>query len=486
MTPNMSPNAMAPCPLGITEETLSAQRDDLLDAAEARRLSEHVTTCVACQARLRAFDTLARTIQAQRVPDLQPIVWRGLQARLARYSGSRLTHRRLRVSGLAAIAAVVLVALFATVFFSRRGMTPPISGTPIASATPVLTDWRPSTLKTSLCGAGFFKVAPSDPRTLYVSTCSSGRQAMAVSHDGGAFWSAVGLLPGTGAGLISVDPTAAGDLLYVDSMGTDQPITLYRSTDGGTHWTQQDGIGQLPIAGLGWEGSTALLVLQQTGFSSATEIYRSFGGGPFVRIYQGADLFGFSSSDYTVLMIGGHDVTAYMTLGATNPSPASHEVILRTTDGGLHWAPVSLADSAGQPVSLQQISTDGRTLVGSVGAIGASQTYVVSTDDGASWRALPKLLRGVALSSVFLAPDGTLIAPLSTATGSPDVYELLPNAHAWRLLTFAPIAYFLLRTVQWDLVQWDAAGHPIALWSPSMVPNPQAGGQLITLYMLPL
>jgi hypothetical protein len=67
----MTPDTTQPCALGITSETLSAWGDSLVDYAEARRLRDHVRSCLTCQSQLIAFAATLRALVSQRVPDIQ-------------------------------------------------------------------------------------------------------------------------------------------------------------------------------------------------------------------------------------------------------------------------------------------------------------------------------------------------------------------------------------------------------------------------------
>lgn len=137
------------CPDGVSAETLSALRDDLLPAAEAERLRSHVARCPACQARLAQYDELRRALLAQ--PELEPgeHIVAGVRARLAgRPAAQRLTwlrgvpHTRARRwSGLGALAAAAaMLLLFVYVLGTHPIVSVPIGRpTPRASVVPTVT-----------------------------------------------------------------------------------------------------------------------------------------------------------------------------------------------------------------------------------------------------------------------------------------------------------------------------------------------------------
>jgi hypothetical protein len=161
----------ATCRLGITLETLSALRDHALDESLAQPLRAHIPTCPACQARLAAFDRVARALSLQR--DLEPNqqIWAALQPHVLRKERSPMsTSRRSIISGaIAVISVAIVVALFALVLLNHHSTgtstsvvatkppsqttTPPTKPTPLPTATPISLNGLPSPQQTWGTGA---------------------------------------------------------------------------------------------------------------------------------------------------------------------------------------------------------------------------------------------------------------------------------------------------------------------------------------------
>lgn len=160
-----TPDLLA-CLDGVTDETLSALRDELLPAAEAARLRTHAATCPACQARLAQYDDLRRALLDQ--PELEPgeRIVAGVRERLGARPARRLallrgvTHAPRRWGGLGALAAAAAVLLlFVYVLGTHPGrqlasgkatpsaaatMTPdpsPSATPPLSPVTDVATAW---------------------------------------------------------------------------------------------------------------------------------------------------------------------------------------------------------------------------------------------------------------------------------------------------------------------------------------------------------
>ena len=109
------------CAERIEPETLSALRDELLPLVEARRLREHIPTCAACQARVAAYDEVARTLMRQRELEPGDHILRGTRRRAEDERGlSYLTRRRV-FSGLGALASVAAVLLLFVYVFGQWG-----------------------------------------------------------------------------------------------------------------------------------------------------------------------------------------------------------------------------------------------------------------------------------------------------------------------------------------------------------------------------
>jgi anti-sigma factor RsiW len=125
--PSLHPDA--PCALALPLETLSAWHDTALRQAELRRVGEHVNTCVACQARLAAFDEIAALLRGEPLFEPRPSTWIELRGRI--FIESARTRSRLpKVTswqGLVLLALALLVVLIVarllTVFLSGHANT---------------------------------------------------------------------------------------------------------------------------------------------------------------------------------------------------------------------------------------------------------------------------------------------------------------------------------------------------------------------------
>lgn len=127
------------CAGHITAEMLSAWRDDLLPAAEMRRLTDHAAGCAACQTRLTHFDDVARVLRRQ--PELEPgeRIVEGVRRRSAARRGRRAWWPRRRGRGSARVLApVAVVAAVLLLFVYVLSMGLGAHRGPVATATATL------------------------------------------------------------------------------------------------------------------------------------------------------------------------------------------------------------------------------------------------------------------------------------------------------------------------------------------------------------
>src|SRR5260370_32955336 len=129
----MSPDTVPGCAERLSVTMLNEWRDGILDPAQTQQLNRHLSSCVVCQAQLGEYATLATALRSIRTPE--PVHGYGHNPRLRALAPAdqrgRASHRvRLRlVSGLGAVAAVLVVALaFAQIFavLGRRAVTGPL------------------------------------------------------------------------------------------------------------------------------------------------------------------------------------------------------------------------------------------------------------------------------------------------------------------------------------------------------------------------
>jgi hypothetical protein len=471
--------------LGITSETLSAWGDGLVDDAEARRLRDHVSSCRACQSQLAAFAATRRALVGQRLPDIQDQVWRSLRSRIAESGRSQqMSHRQQVFGGLAAVAAVVLVAFLAAVLLNAHA-TGPLSGTPIASQTATAahtltaaatsastpTGWTSVRLAVDACTSSFLVASPADVQTLYACITNQSQQVeLSVSHDGGATWGSPLSTPAVGwtfaAPALAVNPTNARDLLLASALnqGVNQ---VYRSFDGGAHWQHLTDLGDLTFEALGWAGSTALVLthLTESAGTPLAQLYASYSGGSFVRIDHNGKIgnYDLSQSPSIIVsgtMLPGQPGVLLLTFG--QPVDPISTVSMRSVDGGATWQEVTFQQVAGGIIAPLSASQDGGALVGVLPA--APGTAVSSNDAGQDWSTAPGLPDAtLRFKQLLVTGDGTVFAlasPASSESENHDIYELRPGSSAW-----TSAASLLQPSRDYTIfAQQDAHGHAIALW----------------------
>ena len=274
--------ATSPCPLGFTADDLSAWRDYALSAADERRITTHVGSCLACQRIIVTHDALAAALRAEQPPTLSPQVWRQLQAQIVAgpTTASVASHppgwRSATLwSGLGAVAVVFILAALFVSLFSQLGAgrttkplatvtsTATVTVAPIATVAPTDPNqgaplsWRTTTAPVSIpAGNGssgvVFDVAPSDPATAYICapqnpTVANGyhvsaRFAIWATYNGAQSWGQVATLASpTPAAICALtvetnDPLRLNVLIEGDSLSPGQGAVSYLSDDGGHTW----------------------------------------------------------------------------------------------------------------------------------------------------------------------------------------------------------------------------------------------------------
>lgn len=137
------------CALSLRAEDLSAWRDGALDEKTLARLGAHIPTCAVCLTRLAAYDALAASLRA--IPTPEPSRGFGHNPRLDGEVTAEVetrpvarpiplgSARRRALTGLGAVAAIILVTVaFAQIFGRLGGRLPTASGT-VTSASPTAT-----------------------------------------------------------------------------------------------------------------------------------------------------------------------------------------------------------------------------------------------------------------------------------------------------------------------------------------------------------
>lgn len=108
--------------------------------------------------------------------------------------------------------------------------------------------WQPIFDREPVGSIGAIAVAPSDPRTLYVGTGEADMRSdiaqgdgVYKSQDGGAHWTHIGLTASRQISRVLVDPHDP-NIVFVAALGDPYAANaergVFRSTDGGRHWTK--------------------------------------------------------------------------------------------------------------------------------------------------------------------------------------------------------------------------------------------------------
>jgi len=123
--------------------------------------------------------------------------------------------------------------------------------------------WEPLLQHESAAAVGAIAVSPSDPRVVYVGTGQEGSRydimpgdGVFRSSDGGDTWTHVGLEATRHIGAILVDPRDPNLVLVAalgHAFGANTERGVYRTADGGRHWTavlqNGDSVGAVDLAG---------------------------------------------------------------------------------------------------------------------------------------------------------------------------------------------------------------------------------------------
>ena len=389
---------------------------------------------------------------------------------------ARHTHRRRLVSGISALAAVLVITIIVVALFASRAGPPAKTGhagNQTVTPTPGTQGWVsvPALSNSHIQPA----IAPSDPRVVYEQQPQS--MGLRRSDDDGAHWHNLALpIPASEVQSfqVMVNPAKAQDVFLLvnpsSSCPTNQAPTSqinaysggcqvqYVSTDGGLHWglmrwsapvsgfigsvvtvgsviAQGDRLYSLIYdaqehqrlivstdGGTTWQPADETLLAQQQGLCN------------FAAAASGSTLFAFVQSGACGLPVG------YLAKSDTPAATQSGLAVWRSDDAGAHWAPVgafpyqspdtqafvAVGDDASQPL-----------LVGAAG-IGDSYTRVFSADGGATWQALPDQGLPGSVTSGFFArtalSDGSLLSA-QPAQGGNAFYAWKPGDQAWHQVT---------------------------------------------------
>jgi hypothetical protein len=315
------------------------------------------------------------------------------------------------------------------------------------------------------------------------SPAQAPRIAVDVTQDGGRTWQQqAGTVPGLGCD-VTADPTDPRDVVLAATpyplFGLHPPVSLFRSFDGGNTWSALTvplpaNIAQLvTVYSWAWTGSSfffAPFIVQGTG--NWTRLAVSVAGQPLAWVDQNG-LFDGAPANASIATLVGTATSLYVVLSRGSQCTQDCSPVMRSSDLGRSWSPftptyhaaaIALVDTAtsGDEVSLYAETAFDAT---------SSTTYLRSTDGGVTWAPLPPFPRHYAALRLAQAPDGTVYAAIWNCCASPEnvpqgVYRLPAGAATWTYMaTFPGDSGGVL-----DLAT-DADGHALALWGGAHTPS---------------
>ncbi|MGE5333496.1 MAG: WD40/YVTN/BNR-like repeat-containing protein [Nitrososphaerota archaeon] len=267
---------------------------------------------------------------------------------------------------------------------------------------------------------------------------------------------------------ISVSPTDPADVVLIsygqDSSNNPLPSPAYRSLDGGATWSPLHLSPSQIIADIAWTNhSTLFLAAENVPAQGSTtppaySLLTSRGYGSLTEI-SARQLVGHSDQFSTISLISS-GTWLYATLDEKACASNCGSHFAETSDDGASWTEFSATYQGGlvYPAAAQPGSS---TLIGTVFFPDSSTLSLVRmASDGPQLQSLPALPVNPATggASVFMLPDGSIYA---FCFGNANVvYALHNEAREWRAVAALPHGAPLT-------VQYDAAGHAVALWGQS-------------------
>ncbi|HEU0025977.1 MAG TPA: zf-HC2 domain-containing protein [Ktedonobacterales bacterium] len=500
----MNASTIPTCPLGMTAGDLSAWRDHALTPADERRITAHTSACPACQQVIAAHEALAAIMRSDEPPAPDPRNWTRVQARIAsarpatRFAARQWAPRWRRAalwSGMgAAAAALVISALFFSLFSRMIGLRAMAPTTPVAG--PTLT-WQyqsvpesvipPLGAKSDVSNIAF---APTDAQTAYICYVDNARHKFPVAiwatHDGAGSWAHVSDLPNTAtiAGcMVTVDahdPLRLNVVVHGQNIYGQNPTTYedvlfsYVSENGGKTWRTLN--AKVALAFLATSDGTSVAVVDPlaefTGPQSGQSLRLSISHDGF-RTWQPIDAQLSASGQHVVRVWQRPGDGALLALALVMTPSSGSFALWSSDDLGAHWTPFptpsnlsgpSLAFLVAQPYGTAPWQVCGVADAGTSSTpASASQIIGCTRDGGQTWtsRPLPALkascgagcLKQQTLSYLSaLLPDGSLVAPfyLNPADASaaqpsslPHIFRLPAGSDHWQDLGSQPASVLL-------------------------------------------
>ena len=398
--------------------------------------------------------------------------------------------------GSIALTALVLLVLGIAWFGIQHGGHPapgPASHPTTPAVLPTLppTGAPPNTAPTwihtpALDGIQQIAWSASAPNRVYACVTLAGQTSVGIitSVTGGDTWTPpIQLAAGLGC-FIGVDPTDASDVVVVVqpiAAGTTPGNTsafdaLYRSHDGGMHWTQASVPATASAAGftgqLTWEGSTLFAsTLPTVATTPSYQIAISVAGLPFAWVdAPGHPLPGTSRLDFiagvpNALLIGIQSATTNGTNCQNAPYADTPYVdVYRSTDHGQTWLPTTLSVQ-GQSLHFVLADANSQAIVALPSDM---QQYLVALDGGTTWTSTPafqNVRAAICPPSIFVAPDGTVLAQFASVSvgqptqPAPGIYINEQKVPIWKAIDTTSNALTLFA------LTCDAQGHPLILWA---------------------
>lgn len=273
-------------------------------------------------------------------------------------------------------------------------------------------------------------------------------QGLFVSVDEGATWSAAGL---DGLAVWQVRGSADGRVLYAGV----EPAALYRSLDGGAHWTEVESFARLPDAAQ-WcvplnpplPGRARAILVDPT---DADRIWVGVEVGGMVRSDDGGASWHLNrpGDNPDIHMLSAHpanpDVlfvsTGYGRFDGVADMIEGNAGVFRSDDGGASWryAWHGITPRYSRPMCIDPRPPYGLTVASAPTAFsnvreaGGSQAMLFRSDDGGeSWRSLCDAAHSPSAANFHgLTPDPTAPGAVIVGTDSGEVWQVSAQG-AWR------------------------------------------------------
>jgi photosystem II stability/assembly factor-like uncharacterized protein len=332
------------------------------------------------------------------------------------------------------------------------------------------TTWTPLTDSQPSLAVGSMAIDPQNPQTIYVGT---GEQDLALNNyagagilkstNGGASWTSLSgpfvgpfgsdspYCGGAYIGSIAVDPGNSQVLLASALFQCSIGSGLYRSTNGGTSWTEVLGTPQAPdlITGLVFDPTNGNNVYAAVGSSTSASndgIWKSTnaGGNWTIANGSGTNAFPGSAAARISLAIAASSPTT-LYAGAASAASGSTSVlgVYKTTNGGGSWTQLTSAPNycSPDPATAQcyfdnvvAVAPNNPNIVLLGGSESATTAYAgtlyLSLDGGSTWTDITADTSGNALhpdmhslafskdgSKMFAGNDGGLWSTTVSSTG---------------------------------------------------------------------